>query len=115
VPVEALLSGEYATMRRKLIEMGHASLELRPGDPAGGKALLDRDDPRFGPPSKSHDTTTCVAADAAGNFVAATPSGWSGALAGTDGHSGSTPAFRASTTGRTVPIGSFPASVRASR
>lgn len=85
VPLEALLSGEYATMRRKLIDMAHASLELRPGDPAGGKALLDRNDPRFGPPSKSHDTTTCVAADAAGNFVAATPSGWSGELAGSTG------------------------------
>jgi gamma-glutamyltranspeptidase/glutathione hydrolase len=85
VPLEALLSGEYAAMRRMLIDMSHASLELRPGDPVGGKPLLDRNDPRFGPPSKSHDTTTCVAADAAGNFVAATPSGWSGALAGSTG------------------------------
>ena len=85
VPLEALLSGEYAAMRRKLIDLEHASLELRPGDPLGGRPLLDRHDPRFGPPSASHDTTTCLAADAAGNFVAATPSGWGGVLAGSTG------------------------------
>ena len=85
VPLEALLSGEYAVMRRKLIDLEHASLELRPGDPLGRRPLLDRNDPRFGPPSASHDTTTCLAADAAGNFVAATPSGWGGVLAGSTG------------------------------
>jgi gamma-glutamyltranspeptidase/glutathione hydrolase len=31
------------------------------------------------------DTTTCIVADAAGNVVAATPSGWSGVLAGSTG------------------------------
>ena len=85
VHVEALLSTEYAAMRRKLIELDRASQELRPGDPVGGRALLDRRDPRFGPPGVSHDTTTCLAADAAGNFVAATPSGWGGVLAGKTG------------------------------
>jgi gamma-glutamyltranspeptidase/glutathione hydrolase len=85
VPVKELLSAEYAALRRKLIDPLHASLELQPGDPVAGKALLDPHDPRFGPPGVSHDTTTCLAADAAGNFVAATPSGWSGALAGRTG------------------------------
>ncbi|MEI6537030.1 MAG: gamma-glutamyltransferase, partial [Verrucomicrobiaceae bacterium] len=85
VPLDALLSQEYAAIRRKLIDMDHASLELRPGDPVAGRALLDQHDPRFGPPGASHDTTTCLAADAAGNFVAATPSGWGGVLAGSTG------------------------------
>lgn len=85
VPLEALLADEYTALRRKLIDPDHASLELRPGDPLGGKPLLDRTDPRFGPPGASHDTTTCLAADAAGNFVAATPSGWGGVLAGSTG------------------------------
>ena len=85
VPVEPLLSSEYTAMRRKLIDVSRASQELQPGDPTNGKPLLDRRDPRFGPPSVSHDTTTCIAADAAGNFVAATPSGWGGVLAGKTG------------------------------
>ena len=85
VPMEALLAREYTELRRPLIDPDHASRELRPGNPLGGKALLDRSDPRFGPPSISHDTTTCLAADAAGNFVAATPSGWGGVLAGSTG------------------------------
>ncbi len=85
VPIESLLSNDYVAMRRKLIDAHHASLELQPGEPVSGKPLLDRHDPRFGPPSKSHDTTTCLAADAAGNFVAATPSGWGGVLAGSTG------------------------------
>lgn len=85
VPMDALLAREYAAMRRKLINMAQASRELRPGDPLGGKPLLASDDPRFGPPGPNHDTTTCLAADAAGNFVAATPSGWGGVLAGPTG------------------------------
>ena len=35
VPLEALLSGEYSAMRRKLIDLEHASIELRPGDSMG--------------------------------------------------------------------------------
>ena len=85
VPTEALLSSEYTAMRRKLVELDRASQELRPGDPTAGKPLLERNDPRFGPPRVGHDTTTCIAADAAGNFVSATPSGWGGVLAGKTG------------------------------
>ena len=34
VPVEALLSTSYASLRRPLIDREHASLEQRPGDSA---------------------------------------------------------------------------------
>ena len=77
-------------MRRGLIDPKHASLERRPGDPRGGKAVLDpAADPARRhvppPPAAAHDTTTCVVADRFGNVVAATPSGWSGVVAGDTG------------------------------
>ena len=67
----------------------HASLErgraipvwqgsARPGRRSGPAA-------RPPPPSAGHDTTTCVVADRFGNVVAATPSGWSGVVAGDTG------------------------------
>ena len=90
VPLAALLSPEYAALRRGLIDPKHASLERRPGDPRGGKAILDpAADPARRhvppPPAAAHDTTTCVVADRFGNVVAATPSGWSGVVAGDTG------------------------------
>jgi gamma-glutamyltranspeptidase / glutathione hydrolase len=85
VPVEALLSRDYAAERRKLIDSHHASLEQRPGDPRVGKALLDKVAARRGLGGPSSDTTTCVVADKQGNVIAATPSGWSGVLAGDTG------------------------------
>ena len=85
VPLGALLSRDYADLRRPLIDAHHASLEQRPGDPRGLKALLAQNESRFGLVGKVHDTTTCVAADRFGNVVAATPSGWSGAQAGETG------------------------------
>jgi gamma-glutamyltranspeptidase / glutathione hydrolase len=90
VPLATLLSSNYAALRRGLIDPKHASLERRPGDPRGGKALLDPAvDParrHVSPPlAAAHDTTTCVVADRLGNVVAATPSGWSGVLAGDTG------------------------------
>ena len=90
VPLAALLSPEYAALRRGLIDAKHASLERRPGDPRGGKAVLDpAADPArrhvSPPPAAAHDTTTCVVADRFGNVVAATPSGWSGVVAGDTG------------------------------
>jgi gamma-glutamyltranspeptidase / glutathione hydrolase len=90
VPLAALLSPEYAARRRGLIDLEHASLERRPGDPCGGKAVLDpAADPArrhvSPPPAAAHDTTTCVVADQVGNVVAATPSGWSGVVAGDTG------------------------------
>jgi gamma-glutamyltranspeptidase / glutathione hydrolase len=90
VPLAGLLSPGYATLRRALIDPKHASLERRPGDPRSKKAVLDpASDParRHVPPplADAHDTTTCLVADRFGNVVAATPSGWSGVVAGDTG------------------------------
>jgi gamma-glutamyltranspeptidase/glutathione hydrolase len=90
VPLTELLQPEYAAARRSLIDPEHASLERRPGDPRSAKALLDPAlDParRHVPPplAAAHDTTTCVVSDSFGNVVAATPSGWSGVVAGDTG------------------------------
>ena len=90
VPLAGLLSPGYAALRRELIDPKHASLERRPGDPRSKKAVLDpAADParRHVPPplADAHDTTTCLVADRFGNVVAATPSGWSGVVAGDTG------------------------------
>jgi gamma-glutamyltranspeptidase/glutathione hydrolase len=85
VPLQELLSPEYTALRRPLIDAGRASLVQRPGDPRGGKALLEDGPARRGLGGPANDTTTCLAADGQGNVVAATPSGWSGSLAGQTG------------------------------
>jgi gamma-glutamyltranspeptidase/glutathione hydrolase len=85
VPLRELLSDSYTKLRRPLIDPRHASLEQRPGDPRAGKALLARAEARRGLGGPARDTTTCLVADAQGNVVAATPSGFSGALAGRTG------------------------------
>jgi gamma-glutamyltranspeptidase/glutathione hydrolase len=85
VPLQELLSSQYTEIRRPLIDPKHASLVQRPGDPRSGKALLDQADARKGLGGPANDTTTCVVADARGNVVAATPSGFSGFLAGRTG------------------------------
>lgn len=85
VPVKELLSAKYAEARRALIDPARASLVQRPGDARQGKALLDKPDPRIGLGGPAKDTTTCVAADSEGNVVAATPSGFSGVVAGKTG------------------------------
>lgn len=72
VPLVGLLSKRYAEIRRPLVDMNIASMEVRPGDPIEMKALVDEPAKyRPGPGG----TTTCVVADRWGNFVAATPSG----------------------------------------
>jgi len=72
VPMKQLLSQTYGDLRRGLIDMGKASLEVRPGNPVAMKALADQPGKyRPGPGG----TTTCVVADKWGNFVSATPSG----------------------------------------
>ncbi len=76
VPMNELLSEEYAIIRRKLIDMQNASMVQRPGDPLAGKALLDEKRTHQGLKTLSHDTTTCLTADRWGNVIAATPSGW---------------------------------------
>jgi gamma-glutamyltranspeptidase / glutathione hydrolase len=85
VPLGELLSERYTTLRRPLIDMRQASLSERPGDPRGGKALLDQANALHGLGGRAHDTTTCLAADGDGNVISATPSGWTGALAGSTG------------------------------
>jgi gamma-glutamyltranspeptidase/glutathione hydrolase len=85
VPLKGLLDPAYARLRRGLIDVQHASLEQRPGDPRRRAALLDAVEARRGLGGPASDTTTCLVADRDGNVVAATPSGWNGVLAGSTG------------------------------
>ncbi|MDR3637437.1 MAG: gamma-glutamyltransferase [Isosphaeraceae bacterium] len=85
VPLAELLAPQYASKRRALIDPRHASLTQRPGNPRAGHALLDETDARRGVNGPASDTTTCLTADRFGNVVAATPSGWSGVVAGKTG------------------------------
>ncbi len=86
VPLAGLLSPEYAALRRPLVDLKRASLEVRPGDPREGKALLRVAPQDYRLPSeKPRDTTTCIVADRWGNMVVATPSGWGGVMAGETG------------------------------
>lgn len=85
VPLRALLAHHYASARRALIDPKHASLEQRPGDPRAGRPLLADSEARRGLGGPANDTTTCLVADRFGNVVAATPSGWSGVVAGKTG------------------------------
>jgi gamma-glutamyltranspeptidase/glutathione hydrolase len=71
VPLKELLSDKYTRLRRRLIDMGEASAEVRPGDPVNMKAVKGPGKYRPG----LGGTTTCVVADRWGNMVAATPSG----------------------------------------
>jgi gamma-glutamyltranspeptidase / glutathione hydrolase len=70
VPIKELLSDEYAKIRYPLIDMTHASTEIRPGDPVRMEAFCGPG--QYWPGEKG--TTTCVVADRWGNMVAATPS-----------------------------------------
>jgi gamma-glutamyltranspeptidase/glutathione hydrolase len=89
VPGQALLSPEYAAVRRALIDPKRASTEQIPGDPERGAARLPgpTDLRTHGPtdprtqrptdPAEPGDTTAIQVADAAGNLFSATPSsGW---------------------------------------
>jgi gamma-glutamyltranspeptidase/glutathione hydrolase len=67
-----------------LIDPLRASLSIRPGDPRRERPLLAPSS-AAGAGDAGRDTTTCLVADAQGNVVAATPSGWSGVLAGDTG------------------------------
>jgi gamma-glutamyltranspeptidase/glutathione hydrolase len=75
VPMDRLLSKDYATARRKLIDARKASLEMRPGD--AGKFEPGGDVPMPAPDNETydHDTTHTCAIDAKGNMMAATCSG----------------------------------------
>ncbi|HXT28144.1 MAG TPA: gamma-glutamyltransferase, partial [Vicinamibacterales bacterium] len=81
VPGETLLSAQYATQRRALIDPKHASREQRPGDPLRGTALLELPPqlelPLKGGSRETGDTTSLQVVDAQGNLFSATPSsGW---------------------------------------
>ncbi|HXH48442.1 MAG TPA: gamma-glutamyltransferase, partial [Terriglobia bacterium] len=83
VPMKQLLSDQYTTMRRALIDPKKASLELRPGDPYHMKPTKP---PTITGPWHGGTTVMCVA-DKWGNVIAATPSGLS-STAGVAGHTG---------------------------
>ena len=85
VPLARLLSAEYNELRRRLVDPGKASLELRPGmgrlpegwplvDPAWA-AEAPVEPQALAAASGRSDTTQCVAVDREGNCVSATPSG----------------------------------------
>jgi gamma-glutamyltranspeptidase/glutathione hydrolase len=83
VPLQALLSDEYTRIRRPLLDMSKASLDIRPGDPDHMGAL------RAPPPSAATSggiTTICIA-DRWGSGIALTPSGL-GSTAGMAGDRG---------------------------
>jgi len=80
VPFERLLSEEYAAERRALVNMGEASMLLRPGgyEPLSAESVTDVARAlagRTGWSAESGDTTKLEAADRDGNMVSATPSG----------------------------------------
>ena len=71
VPLERLLSKEYAAARRALIDETSASLELRPGDAPARTLKHEEGDSHV----YTGDTTHVDAIDREGNMMAATPSG----------------------------------------
>ena len=71
VPLDRLLSKEYATARRELISGSSASLDLRPGDAPASRPTHAEADPNV----YTGDTTHVDAVDHEGNLFAATPSG----------------------------------------
>ena len=81
IPTTDLLSKEYATLRRSLIERQRASLAQQPGDPLNRKAILASVSERIGrvstvPVAQRANDTTCVnVIDKDGNLFSATPSG----------------------------------------
>ena len=81
IPMTELLSKEYATLRRPLIDEMRASLAQQPGDPTNMKAVLASAVQTIGrvstvPEIERGNDTTCVnVVDKDGNLFSATPSG----------------------------------------
>ncbi len=73
VPIAALVSDQYAALRRPLIDRERASLEQRPGDPIAMRALRDAPPPDARPWGAG--TVHVTAADRDGNMIAVTASG----------------------------------------
>ena len=74
VPADILLSQEYTRQRAALIDMRHASRELRPGDARRNAALLPEDE-KLTPKDWGPGTVHVDAVDAKGNMASFTPSG----------------------------------------
>ena len=68
VPIDGLLSKEYAAVRRRLIDPTRAATEVWPGDPRRCEAVSRAHAVNARAPSQS-DTTCFVVADAEGNVV----------------------------------------------
>ena len=83
VPLRGLLSDRYTRIRRPLIDIKSASLEVRPGDPYGMRPLKKP----WAPSGAPGGTTVMCVADRWGNVIAATPSGL-GSTAGVAGDTG---------------------------
>lgn len=83
VPLEILLSDRYAKIRRPLIDLQKASLEIRPGDPYRMLPLKKS----WVPSGAPGGTTVMCVADRWGNVIVATPSGL-GSTAGVAGDTG---------------------------
>jgi gamma-glutamyltranspeptidase/glutathione hydrolase len=81
IPMAELLSKDYATLRRSLIEKARASLTQQPGDPMNMKPMLAGITERISRPStvpileRANDTTCVNVIDKDGNLFSATPSG----------------------------------------
>ena len=81
IPMTELLSKEYATLRRPLIDEMRASLAQQPGDPTNMKAVLASAVQTIGRTStvpeieRGNDTTCVNVVDKDGNLFSATPSG----------------------------------------
>jgi gamma-glutamyltranspeptidase/glutathione hydrolase len=71
VPLDILLSKEYAAQRRTLIDPARASLELRPGNATPFEPQMKKGNPKV----YTGDTTHLDVIDQWGNMLAATPSG----------------------------------------
>ncbi len=84
VPLTPLLSDPYTQMRRPLIDMKKASLEVRPGDPYRMRPIKE---PTSQAAASQGGTTVMCVADRWGNVIAATPSGL-GSSAGVAGDTG---------------------------
>ncbi len=83
VPMAALLSDPYTRLRRPLIDLQRASLQIRPGDPDRMRPMKKASPPA---PAQGGTTTLCVA-DRWGSLIAVTPSGL-GSTAGVAGDTG---------------------------
>lgn len=74
VPLDGLLSKDYAAARRGLIDPAHASLDQRPGNPRTGAALLEGEEV-FAARNWGPGTVYVTVVDKARNMASFTPSG----------------------------------------